>query len=217
MPGNDSGLAREASLGYDQIYDATDHGVPRPSVQLVDHARPIHPVGLRLTECTRDRQPVMAEITLVSSHAPWAPIPRLIDWEDVGDGSVFDPMAAANDPPEAILTRNPTGYAPTTERPSNTRSAASSPTWRPTATTISYSIFLGDHQPSPIVTGPGASRDVPITIVTRDRSVLDPDRAVELAGRPQARCSSTGLADERLPRSIPDRLRTADQAGQRPA
>ena len=39
--------------------------------------------------------------------------------------------------------------------------------------TISYSIFLGDHQPSPIVTGQGASRDVPITIVTRDRSVLD--------------------------------------------
>jgi hypothetical protein len=34
-------------------------------------------------------------------------------------------------------------------------------------------IFLGDHQPSPIVTGLGASRDVPITIVTRDRSVLD--------------------------------------------
>jgi hypothetical protein len=34
-------------------------------------------------------------------------------------------------------------------------------------------IFLGDHQPAPIVTGAGASRDVPITIVTRDRAVLD--------------------------------------------
>jgi hypothetical protein len=34
-------------------------------------------------------------------------------------------------------------------------------------------IFLGDHQPSPIVTGYGASHDVPISIVTRDRSVLD--------------------------------------------
>jgi hypothetical protein len=34
-------------------------------------------------------------------------------------------------------------------------------------------IFLGDHQPSPIVTGYGVSRDVPITIVTRDRAVLN--------------------------------------------
>jgi hypothetical protein len=34
-------------------------------------------------------------------------------------------------------------------------------------------IFLGDHQPSPIVTGYGVSRDVPITILTADRSVLN--------------------------------------------
>jgi hypothetical protein len=34
-------------------------------------------------------------------------------------------------------------------------------------------IFLGDHQPSPIVTGYGVSRDVTITIVARDPTVLD--------------------------------------------
>jgi hypothetical protein len=34
-------------------------------------------------------------------------------------------------------------------------------------------VLLGDHQPAPIVTGEGASRDVPITIVARDRAVLD--------------------------------------------
>ncbi len=34
-------------------------------------------------------------------------------------------------------------------------------------------VFLGDHQPGPIVTGEGASRDVPITIVARDPAVLD--------------------------------------------
>jgi hypothetical protein len=34
-------------------------------------------------------------------------------------------------------------------------------------------IFLGDHQPSPIVTGRDASRDVPISIVSRDQSVFD--------------------------------------------
>jgi hypothetical protein len=34
-------------------------------------------------------------------------------------------------------------------------------------------IFLGDHQPAPVVTGPGATRDVPVTIVARDPAVLD--------------------------------------------
>jgi hypothetical protein len=34
-------------------------------------------------------------------------------------------------------------------------------------------IFLGDHQPAPIVTGGSASRDVPITIVARDPALLN--------------------------------------------
>jgi hypothetical protein len=34
-------------------------------------------------------------------------------------------------------------------------------------------VFLGDHQPAPIVSGDGASHNVPITIVAKDPSVLD--------------------------------------------
>jgi hypothetical protein len=34
-------------------------------------------------------------------------------------------------------------------------------------------IFLGDHQPASNITGDNPSHDVPITIVTRDRAVLD--------------------------------------------
>lgn len=34
-------------------------------------------------------------------------------------------------------------------------------------------IVLGDHQPAPIVTGKGASWDVPITIIAHDQAVLD--------------------------------------------
>ena len=34
-------------------------------------------------------------------------------------------------------------------------------------------VLLGDHQPAPVITGAAASRDVPITIVTRDQAVLD--------------------------------------------
>jgi hypothetical protein len=34
-------------------------------------------------------------------------------------------------------------------------------------------VFLGDHQPAPVITGEGASHDVPITIVAKDPKVLD--------------------------------------------
>src|SRR5690606_35451432 len=34
-------------------------------------------------------------------------------------------------------------------------------------------VFLGDHQPSPVLAGKGASRDVPITIVAKDEAVLN--------------------------------------------
>jgi hypothetical protein len=34
-------------------------------------------------------------------------------------------------------------------------------------------VLLGDHQPATIVSGEDAGHDVPISVITRDRSVLD--------------------------------------------
>ena len=126
----------------------------------------------RAERAAPDHPPLMAEITLVSSHAPWTPTPRLIDWDDVGDGSVFGPMAEQGDPPGAVWkdrTRLRAAYRQSIQYSLDTL--------------ISYVdtygdddlvlVFLGDHQPAPIITGPGASRDVPVTIVARDRAVLD--------------------------------------------
>jgi hypothetical protein len=174
MPGNDSAWPESGSLGYDRIYDANEMGYKGPRFSWASMPDQYTLARFqRIEHTTQDRRPVMAEITLVSSHAPWEPIPRLINWNDIGDGSVFEAMSAANDPPEAILTRNP-GRVRTDYRVSIEYSLSS---------LISYVetygdgnlvvIFLGDHQPSPIVTGQGASRDVPISIVSRDRSVFD--------------------------------------------
>jgi len=35
-------------------------------------------------------------------------------------------------------------------------------------------IILGDHQPAPLITGEGASRSVPIHIISRDPELLAP-------------------------------------------
>jgi hypothetical protein len=45
---------------------------------------------------------LFAQVALSSSHAPWVPVPELIPWEDVGDGTAFNAMAASGDTPEVV-------------------------------------------------------------------------------------------------------------------
>ena len=81
MPGNDSAWPESGSLGYDQIYDAKEMGYQGPRFSWATMPDQYTLSRFERTERTaRNRQPVMAEITLVSSHAPWEPIPRLVDW-----------------------------------------------------------------------------------------------------------------------------------------
>src|ERR1700746_3212271 len=56
-------------------------------------------------ELTPGHKPVMAEIDLVSSHTPWAPLPTMVHWNKVGNGSIFDPMPARSETP-AMVWRN---------------------------------------------------------------------------------------------------------------
>lgn len=109
--------------------------------------------------------PVMAEIPLLSSHIPWTPVPPLVDWDDVGDGSVYKGTARADRSAEG------------------TREAYRRAVVYSLRTLISYVqrygdenlvlVFLGDHQPARAVTGEGAGKDVPITVVAKDPAVLD--------------------------------------------
>jgi hypothetical protein len=115
------------------------------------------------------RPPIMAEIALVSSHGPWTPIPRFINWHAVDNGPAFSAMVESQPRVWRDPARARDGYLRSIEY---------------TLTTLlSYVerygdddlvlVFLGDHQPSPVVTGADASLDVPITIVARDHTVLD--------------------------------------------
>jgi hypothetical protein len=173
MPGNDSTWPESRSIGYDQVYGAQEMGYqgPRFSWATMPDQYTLSRFE-RIERAPRHRPPVMAEVTLVSSHAPWEPIPSLVSWGEIGDGSIFDSMAEAGDPPEAILTRNST----------RVRAAYRASIEYALSSLISYVetygddnlvlVCVGDHQPSPIVTGHGASHDVPISIVARDRLVF---------------------------------------------
>lgn len=47
-------------------------------------------------------EPVFVQIALGSSHAPWVPVPELVAWDEIGDGRIFNEMAASGDPPEVV-------------------------------------------------------------------------------------------------------------------
>jgi hypothetical protein len=160
--------------GYERTYDSANLGNRSGIFDLFQTPDQYTLAAFERAERGRaDRGPLMAEIPLVSSHWPWAEIPRLLDWDDVGDGSVFDrPGAGQSDPVEAVEAD------PDRMRDGYRRSIEYS-----LSTLISYVetygdddlvlVFLGDHQPAAFVSGDGAGQDVPITIVTRDRDVLD--------------------------------------------
>jgi hypothetical protein len=173
MPGTTSAWPEGGFFGYDRVYASGDLGYRGPRFNWAGVPDQFTLEAFQRLERAQPRRlPVMAEIQLVSSHAPWEPIPTLVGWRDLGDGSVFGGLAPSSQEPVVILTRDPARV-----RADYRRSIKYS-----LNSLISYVVtygdddlvlvFLGDHQPSPIVTGAGATRDVPVTLVTRDKEVL---------------------------------------------
>ena len=109
MPGVTEAWPEGEFFGYDQVYDSGHLGYrgPRFSYATMPDQYTLSAFE-RLERAKKDRAPLMAEIPLVSSHAPWTPLPRMIDWNDVGDGSVYrlDGVRPGHRP-EYVLNRDP--------------------------------------------------------------------------------------------------------------
>jgi hypothetical protein len=171
QPANTRDWPEAAYFGFDRVYDDRNLGYRGPRFNFASMPDQYTLSAFQRTErAKQDRPPLMAEIVLLSSHSPWKPLPRLIDWNAVDNGPAFEAMPHEGIPPAVDPAQIRLDY-----RQSIVYSLS---------TLISYVqtygddnlvlLFAGDHQPAPIVTGAGASRDVPITIVAHDPAVLDP-------------------------------------------
>jgi hypothetical protein len=171
MPANDRDWPDGKFFQYHNLYDSRTIGYKGPKFSYV-------PVPDQFTLAAYQRlvhqpghAPTFAEIPLVSSHAPWTPIPQMVGWDQVGDGSVYSTMSTDGDPPDVAWR--------TSEK---IRTAYRNSIVYSLSSLISYIqtygddnlvvVFLGDHQPSPIIVGDQASHDVPMTIVAKDPEVL---------------------------------------------
>ncbi|MGH8866518.1 MAG: sulfatase [Actinomycetes bacterium] len=157
---------------YERLLDKSDTGYvgPRfgwslmPDQYVLDAFR-------RIELEPENRDPVMAEIDLSSSHHPWTPLPELVPWRTLGDGSVFGGMRDDGLSAQELL-RDPEGV-----RGAYGRSVVYSlsslisfvRTWPDPDLVV---VMLGDHEPWSYISGPDATHDVPVTILAHDPAVL---------------------------------------------
>ncbi|MBU2662705.1 sulfatase [Actinoplanes bogorensis] len=159
--------------GYEQIYDAHTLGYHGPMLSwstMPDQyvMKKVHDYELGQDK----RRPTLAEVTLTSSHTPWTPVPSMLPWDKIGDGSVYNSQIAGAESPQKLFSEG-----------DKVKQAYAGSIAYSLDSLMSYVqeygddnlvlVLLGDHQPASIVVGGNATKDVPISIVAKDKKVLD--------------------------------------------
>lgn len=151
-------------FGFDEIYNANDlgyRGQPFNWVTMPDQFTLMALDRLELDQTPRP--PIVAQVALVSSHAPWVPIPQVVPWDDVGDGTIFDQWALSGDPPDVVWRdhdrvrdqfRLAVDYSLQAVGAWALRHADDPP----------LIIVIGDHEPAQFVAQTGG-QDVPIHVI----------------------------------------------------
>ncbi|WSZ55730.1 sulfatase [Streptomyces canus] len=160
-------------FGLDHIYDSTHLGYKGPYFSWTPVPDQFSLEAFqKLEHGKKNRDPIMAEIILASSHNPWSPIAHTIDWNDLGDGSVFEQIKKEGTNPTEVWKSQE--RVRTEYRKAIQYSVDSLTQWMQRyGDENTVLVFLGDHQPVPTVTKGSTSMDVPITIVAKDPKVLD--------------------------------------------
>ncbi|MFJ9709105.1 sulfatase [Streptomyces sp. NPDC101234] len=173
VPGVRTAWPEAGFFGLDRSYDSTHLGYHGPYFSWTPVPDQFTLQSFeRLEYGKRNRRPIMAEIILASSHQPWAPLPRMIDWKGLGDGSVFGRIEKEGKDPAEVWKDNErvrTEYRTSIEYSLHSLFGF----MRRYAGKDTVLVFLGDHQPRPEVVAGSPRRDVPITIVAHDPKVLD--------------------------------------------
>jgi phosphatidylglycerophosphate synthase len=157
---------------YDRLYDRRDVGYRGPTFTYAPMPDQYLFSALQRLELAKaHRRPIFAEVDTVSSHMPWNRIPQMVPWQDVGDGSVFShtPMDHETGAFWSNPTRVKAAYARSIEYSLNALTSFVTHYGKKNLVLV----VVGDEQPLPIVSGQGASHDVPISVIAHDPAVLN--------------------------------------------
>ncbi|MCC9704867.1 sulfatase [Streptomyces sp. MNU76] len=173
VPGVQKNWPEGDFYGLDKVYDSRDLGYQGPKFSWSTMPDQYALTAFeRLEAAKKGDKPLMSEIILTSSHQPWAPLPKMVGWDEVGDGSVYRDIEKAGKDPADVFTD-----------PVKVKEEYGKSVQYSLHSLLQYVekygdentvlVFLGDHQPMASVSGNGASHDVPVTVVAHDPKVLD--------------------------------------------
>ena len=166
MPADDRPWPQGSSFyHFDKVYNRLDVGYHGPTYAYASMPDQYTYLALERLELAKPhRRPLFAEIDTVSSHEPWTPIPPLIPWSEVGDGSIFKRLPVDRTGEKSTEQ----GYGRSIEYSLRALFSFVEHYGRKNLVMI----VLGDHQPAHIVSGYGVDHDVPISIIAHDPAVL---------------------------------------------
>lgn len=110
-----------------------------------------------------DPRPDFQQIVLISSHAPWVPVPDMVAWDAVGDGTIFNEMAARGPTPRELWKNHDDVREAYRRAVDYSLQAVFSHVAR-LGDAAPLVVVLGDHQPAGFVAG-SDNRDVPVHLI----------------------------------------------------
>lgn len=172
MPGMSQPWPEGAFYGFTDIYDYYRLGYKGPSFGWWDVPDQYSLYKLdALAIAPQPHQPVFAFFPTVSTHAPFIPTPPYQpDWSRLATAKPFDDamLATAWDQEPDWLNLEP-GYLQSIAYAFDSFVGY----LRQRADRDLVVILMGDHQPPALVTGPGASWDVPVHVITGRPDILE--------------------------------------------
>jgi hypothetical protein len=91
-------------MGFDTVLAAADLGYAGQNFNWV--TMPDQFTYAAMDRLLRDNRPgdghLFIQVATGTSHAPWVPVPEMVEWDAIGDGRIFDAMAAAGDAPDVV-------------------------------------------------------------------------------------------------------------------
>ncbi|MDX3616479.1 sulfatase [Streptomyces europaeiscabiei] len=174
VPGTQMAWPEGKYFGLDHIYDSDQLGYKGPKFSWSTMPDQYTLKAFEeLEHGKKDREPMMAEIILTSSHNPWAPIPSTIPEDQVGDGSIYHSLQKAEGKDPTEVWKDPLAVRDEYRKSIQYSVTSLVDYVAKYGSKDTVLIFLGDHQPNKTVTGDNPSHDVPVSIVAQDPEVLE--------------------------------------------
>jgi hypothetical protein len=178
MPAVTSAWPEGDFFGFRKKYYYRDFGYRGPSFKWAPMTDQFVLDAIHRREVVAADGPLFVQYVLISSHYPFNLIPRYFeDWSELGDGSLYareDSLTVLPIPPGSS-TAGAEGYVAAMRYELRLISEYLTRLLPPEDRSLI--VILGDHQPFSGITGKGKLWSVPVHILSRERSVLQPFRS----------------------------------------